>query len=52
MLESSSRLTNEQAKQLIEHWSKFTPYEKKSVTFSPRHQASKSSLPGVDSTER
>ena len=56
--------TNGRAQKLIELWSKLTPYDKKAVTFSPRHQpklsqghfksrGSKSSVvPVVDSTKR
>ncbi|CAB3997296.1 Hypothetical predicted protein [Paramuricea clavata] len=62
-LEICSSLTNGQAQQVIELWSKLSTYDKKAVTFSPRHRrkltqgrfkSSKSSttVPGVDSTKR
>jgi hypothetical protein len=48
-LETCSYLTNGQAQQVIELWSKLLTYDKKTVTFSSK---SSTTVPGVDSTKR
>ena len=61
-LETCSSLTKGQAQQVIELWSKLSSYDKKAVTFSPRHRRrltqgrfkspKSSTVTGVHSTKR